>query len=176
MRDNNLAYETEYRYREKPDSQKIKHITNIRTTGGVMIKTGSAKTKKVHTEDTQAFKKKNRRSTILSVIVLSTMAFLVLFRGLMLTAGYEKLEEKQAQLSQTITENQKLQFKIDQALDLKNIERVAEHTFNMGQPTKAQTVYLNLDRTDEVKKVREGNSVIGSIKSFFGGIAEYFSR
>ena len=45
----------------------------------------------------------------------------------------------------------------------------------MGEPTKAQTVYINLDQTEEVKKVSGGNSFFRGIASFFGGIVEYFS-
>ena len=103
------------------------------------------------------------------------MAFTVLFRGLMLTSGYEKLEEKNALLSETISENQKLQFKIDQALDLNNIERIAQDDFNMGQPSKAQTVYINLDQENEVTKTSGGNSIVESVKEFFAGVVEYFA-
>ena len=103
------------------------------------------------------------------------MAFLVLFRGLMITSGYEKLEAKNAELEEIIAENQKIQFKIDQMLDLKNIENIAKNTYNMGEPTKAQTIYINLDQTEEVKKVRQNSGIFQAIKDFFGGIVEYFA-
>ena len=112
---------------------------------------------------------------MISVIVLASMAFLVLFRGLMITSGYEQLEKKNTTLSETIAENQKLQFKIDQTLDLKNIEKIAQNTFNMGQPSKSQTIYINLEQSNEVKKVRSGNSIIDAVKNFFSGIVEYFA-
>ena len=179
MKDNNLAYDRDYRYRSsyeyEPDD--IHNITNIRTAGGVMFKAGSKNKSKLNTESGKNRKPKTNisRGTVISAIVISAMAFLVLFRGLMITSGYEKLEERNALLSETVAENQKIQFKIDQTLDLKNIETIAKNTFNMGAPSKSQTIYINLDQTDEVKKVKGENSIFDSVKNFFGGIVEYFS-
>lgn len=177
MRNSNLAYNTDYRYRSSENNREIRKITNKRTTGGVMIRTGSRQKAKLNTAAHKHRRPKSRinKSTVLSVVILAAMAFLVLFRGLMITSGYEQLEERNALLSETIAENQKLQFKIDQTLDLKNIENIAQNTFNMGPPTKAQTVYINLDQTNEVTMVRGGNSIIDAIKNFFSGIVEYFA-
>ena len=118
---------------------------------------------------------KARRNTVLSVVVLSAMAFLVLFRGLMITSGYEKLEAKNKELETVIAENQKKQSKINSALDLKNIENIAKNTYNMGEPTKAQTININLDQEEEVKKVKKDNSFGAMVRDFFSGIVEYFS-
>ncbi len=177
MRNNNLAYHADDRYRKIYDNREIRKITNIRSTGGVMIKTGSGQKRKVNTAAGRNRRPKSRinRGTVISVIVLASMAFLVLFRGLMITSGYEQLEKKNTTLSETIAENQKLQFKIDQTLDLKNIEKIAQNTFNMGQPSKSQTIYINLEQSNEVKKVRSGNSIIDAVKNFFSGIVEYFA-
>lgn len=173
MRNDNLAYSDDYGYRGY-ERTEVKKITNKRTTGGVMIKT-SNKSKKVNTNTKRHTKANTNHGTVVSVVILLVMAFAVLFRGLMLTSGYEKLEEKNALLSETISENQKLQFKIDQALDLNNIERIAQDDFNMGQPSKAQTVYINLDQENEVTKTSGGNSFVESVKEFFNGVVEYFA-
>ncbi len=178
MKNSNLAYDREYRARSsyEYEPEEIHNITNIRTAGGVMFKAGSQKSK-LNTGKVKNHKPKTNinKGTVLAVAVISAMAFLVLFRGLMITSGYEKLEERNALLSETVAENQKIQFKIDQMLDLKNIETIAKNTFNMGAPSKSQTIYINLDQTDEVKKVKGGNSVFDSVKNFFGTIVEYFS-
>ncbi len=177
MRNDNLAYDTEYRYRKPAETGTHRQITNIRTAGGVMIRTGNSEKRKVNTQVSPKGRSKARitKSTIVSVLVIAAMAFLVLFRGLMINSGYEKLAEKQTQLSDIVAENQKLQFKIDQTLDLKNIERVAENNFNMGQPTKSQMIYVNLDQENEVKKIRESSSLVEAVKNFFGSIVEYFA-
>ena len=72
-------------------------------------------------------------------------------------------------------ENQKIQFKIDKTLDLKNVENIAKNTYNMGEPTKAQIVYINLDQDEEVTKVSGNKSFGDSVADFFDGIVEYFS-
>lgn len=176
MQKNNLAYQTGD-YSDIPDSPLLKKTANQRTAGGVMIKIGKNKRLKLNTSGDSAAHTKHKasRSTVLSVLLLSAMAFLVLFRGLMIQSGYDKLEAKNEELAAIVAENQKIQFKIDQTLDLQNIENVAKNTYNMGEPTKAQTVYINLEQTEEVKKVADGNSFFKGIASFFGGIVEYFS-
>ena len=176
MGDNNLAYRSE-EYYDIPDSPLLKKkTTNTRTAGGVMIKIGKNKRIKLNTDSTSA---KGRghvsKGTVVSVIVLAAMAFLVLFRGLMIQSGYEQIEAQNAALAEVISENQKIQFKIDQTLDLKNIENVAKNTYNMGEPTKAQTVYINLDQAEEVKKVTGGSSFLDSVSEFFAAVVEYFS-
>ncbi len=171
----NLAYKTQ-QYSDIPDSPLLKKTVNQRTAGGVMIKIGKNKRIKLNTSQTSAVAKRRiSRGTVLSVLLLSAMAFLVLFRGLMIQSGYDKLEAKNEELAAIIAENQKIQFKIDQTLDLENIENVAKNTYNMGEPTKAQTVYINLDQKEEVKKVADNNSFFGGIARFFGSIVEYFS-
>ena len=128
MLDNNLAYNQDTNFNDIPDSPLIKRIENKRTAGGVMIKIGKNKRIKVNTSAGNSVKSKRHieRSTILSVVILSLMAFLVLFRGLMIQSGYDKLEAKNAELAAVIAENQRLQFKIDQTLDLENIENIAK--------------------------------------------------
>lgn len=177
MSKDNLAYKPE-EYYGIPDSPLLKKTTNTRTAGGVMVKIGKNKRIKLNTSEPAKNGGRVRvaKGTVFSVIVLSAMAFLVLFRGLMIQSGYDQLETKNAALAEVIAENQKIQFKIDQTLDLKNIENIAKNTYNMGEPTKAQTVYINLDQTEEVKKVSGGNSFFGNVSEFFAGVAEYFSK
>ncbi len=175
MHKNNLAYEKS-NYNDIPDSPLLNKTANKRTAGGVMIKIGKNKRLKLNisSQKTQHARRVSR-SGILSTVVLLAMAFLVLLRGLMIQSGYDKLEKKNAELAAIVAENQKIQFKIDQTLDLENIENVAKNTYNMGEPTKAQTIYINLEQTEQVKKVAERSGFFSGIVSFFGGIVEYFS-
>ena len=177
MRENNLAYESEREYSDIPDSPLLKKTANQRTAGGVMIKIGKNKRIKVNNPEGSPAKSKVHvtKGGVISVIILAAMAFLVLFRGLMIQSEHDKLEARSTELEAVIAENQKIQFKIDQTLDLKNIENIAKNTYNMGEPTKAQIVYINLDQDEEVTKVSGGNSFFGGIADFFGGIVEYFS-
>ncbi len=178
MLENNLAYNREVTYNDIPDSPLLNKKANQRTKGGVMIKIGKNKRLKLNTSLENSKKQTKHhisRSGILSGAVLLIMAFLVLFRGLMIQKGYDDLEVKNQQLAAIIAENEKIQVKIDQTLDLQNIENIAKNTYNMGEPTKAQTVYINLEQTEQVKKVSGGNSLFRGIANFFSGIVEYFS-
>lgn len=177
MENNNLAHNYDTNFNDIPDSPLLKKTVNKRTAGGVMIKIGKNKRLKLNTFGENSSKSKHHitRGTVLSVVVLSLMAFLVLFRGLMIQSGYDKLEEKNAELAAVVAENQRLQFKIEQTLDLENIENIAKNTYNMGEPTKAQTVYIDLEQSEAVKKVSENNSFFANIGKFFSGIVEYFS-
>ena len=177
MRENNLAYESKNEYSDIPDSPLLKKTANQRTAGGVMIKIGKNKRIKVNNPETVPAKSKVHltKSGIISIIILSAMAFLFLFRGLMIQSEHDKLEAKNTELEAVIAENQKIQFKIDQTLDLKNIENIAKNTYNMGEPTKAQIVYINLDQNEEVTKVSGDKSFFEGVADFFGSIVEYFS-
>ena len=109
MPKDNLAYKPES-YSDIPDSPLLKKTANQRTAGGVMIKIGKNKRLKINTSAAASSGAKRRvsRGTVLSVVVLSAMAFLVLFRGLMIQSGYDKLEAKNEQLAAIIAENQKI--------------------------------------------------------------------
>ena len=178
MVENNLAYKRESNYSDIPDSPLLhKKEANQRTEGGVMIKIGKNKRLKLNTSSKNSAKsvKSTARGNLLPIVVLLVMAFLVLFRGLMIQKGYDDLEVKNQQLAALVAENEKIQVKIDKTLDLQNIENIAKNTYNMGEPTKAQTVYINLDQAEQVKKVSGGNSFFSGIADFFSGIVEYFS-
>jgi hypothetical protein len=177
MPKNNLAYESEREYADIPDSPLLKKDVNKRTAGGVMIKLSKNKRIKVKSANTKPAKAKAHitRNGVFSVILITSMAFLVLFRGLMIQSEHDKLEERKTELEAILAENQKIQFKIDQTLDLKNVENIAKNTYNMGEPTKAQIVYINLDQNEEVTKVSGNKSFADGIADFFGEIVEYFS-
>ena len=65
------------KYRKIYDKREIRKITNIRSTGGVMIKTGSGQKRKVNTAAGRNRRPKSliNRGTVISVIVLASMAF-----------------------------------------------------------------------------------------------------
>ena len=177
MPKNNLAYKSEREYTDIPDSPLIKKDVNKRTAGGVMIKASKNKRIKVKSESAEPAKVKAHvtKGGVVSVILITAMAFLVLFRGLMIQSEHDKLEKRKTELDAILAENQKIQFNIDKTLDLKNVENIAKNTYNMGEPTKAQIVYINLDQNEEVTKVSGNKSFGESIADFFGGIVEYFS-
>ena len=54
---------------------------------------------------------------IVKLALLAACAFLVLFRGVMITDRSNSVEQKESQLNALITSNEKLHFEIDRSLD-----------------------------------------------------------
>ncbi len=177
MQKNNLAYKSDTYYNDIPDSPLIVNRTKVRSAGGVMVKAGKDKRLKVSASGGHVATGKRHisKGTAVAVVVLAAMAFLVLFRGLAIQKGYDNLEIKKAEYSAIDAENKKIQSKINATLDLKNVENIAKNTYNMGEPTKAQIVYINLEQEEEVKKTVEKKTFFGAVGDFFEGIVAYFS-
>ena len=112
--------------------------------------------------------------SLLSIAAVMALAFLVLFRGLMITDKCAAVEQKRADLNALITSNEKLQYEIDRSLDLKNVENIAKSELGMRRAEKYQTIYLNLPQTDYVEKVATSEfSFFGRIGSFFSSMMAY---
>ena len=103
-----------------------------------------AQTKQIVKKKTKT-KAKAKISTIFMIAFLAAAAFLVLFRGVMITEKCNQIEKKEKELTDTVAVNQKMQLEIDQSLDLKKVESVATEKLGMRRPEKYQTVYVNLE-------------------------------
>lgn len=99
------------------------------------------------------------------IFLIVACAFVVLFRGVMITDKNTTVQEKLSQLEATITANEKLQVEIDQALDLDKVETIARDELGMRQAEKYQTVYLNLSQSDYVEKTAKPESHVGAFLS-----------
>ncbi len=129
---------------------------------------------KVSTKKQQVAQKRANIMSLVRIAAVMALAFLVLFRGLMITDKCAAVEQKQAELNSLITSNEKLQFEIDRSLDLKNVENIAKGELGMRRAEKYQTVYLNLPQTDYVEKVATSEfSLFGRIGSFFSSMIAY---
>ena len=102
-------------------------------------------------------------------------AFVVLFRGVMITDRCTVISQKQADLNALITANEKLQFEIDRSLDLNNVEAIAQNELGMRPAEKYQTVYIDLEQVDFVEKTAKNEfSPASRIAEFFTGLMTYF--
>lgn len=90
---------------------------------------------------------------ILRVLLVALFAFVVLYRGVMITDRSNTVNQKQANLEALVASNEKLQFEIDRSLDLDHVEAIARDELGMRRAQKYQTIYLNLEQTDYVEKV-----------------------
>lgn len=118
-----------------------------------------------------------RRANILGIFkILFVMccAFVILYRGVLLTDKCAAVEKKQAELETLIATNEKLQFEIDRSLDLDKVEKIARNDLGMHPVEKYQTVYINLEQVDYVEQVAKNEfSPASRIAEFFTGLVEY---
>lgn len=103
-------------------------------------------------------KLKPKWKPIISILFIAAAAFVVLFRGVMVTDLCNTVEEKQKLLADTVAANQKTQLEIDSALDLKKVEEIATTELGMQRPEKYQTVYVSLNQGDYVETTKDGNT------------------
>ena len=117
-------------------------------------------------KDVQA-QKRVHASGIVKLFLLAACAFLVLFRGVMITDRSNNVNQKQEKLNALITSNEKLQFEIDRSLDLKNVETIARDELGMRRTEKYQTIYLDMAQSDCVEKVAKNEfSIVSRVGEF----------
>ncbi len=129
---------------------------------------------KVSNKKQRAAQKRAHIMSLLKIAGVMCLAFLVLYRGLMITDRNSAVEKKQEALAALVTSNEKLQFEIDRSLDLKNVETIARDELGMRRAEKYQTVYLDLEKSDYVEKVAKDEfSFLNQVGDFFGGLLAY---
>ena len=158
-RNSNLAYERSERAVSYPMQVPYTSSPNVR----IKVTKKAAETKKKSAET----------AGIAKVLLVMCCAFIVLFRGVMITDRTSNVEKKQAELEALITSNEKLQFEIDRSLDLDHVEKVAKDELGMRRAEKYQTIYLNLEQTDFVEKTAKDLSLSAKISRLFGSTKAY---
>lgn len=154
---NNLAYDPLYSP-EQPERE-------TRTQSNIRIKVS---------KKTQSNQKHANASGLVKLIVLATFAFVVLFRGVMITDRSAVVSQKAEEHQNLITTNEKLQFEIDRSLDLDNVENIARNELGMRRAEKYQTVYINIEQTDYVEKVAKNNfNPLETLKLSAGNLLAY---
>ncbi len=141
----------------------------IKTSPQPKKQTGKAQTLKKQKQQAKA-----RVTTLLSAALLIVAAFLVLYRGVLITETTNAIEKKEKQLSNLVATNERVKMEIEHALDLKTVENAAVERLGMNRPEKYQTVYVDLNQVDHVEKISKGN--IGEeskLFAFFGKAKEY---
>jgi len=118
-----------------------------------------------------------RQAKLLSmakILLVASLAFLVLYRGVIITDTCNAVEQKQNTLNALITSNEKLQVEIDRSLDLDNIETIARDQLGMRRAEKYQTIYIDLEQVDYVEKTAKSEfSPTSHVSEFFSGLMAY---
>ncbi len=129
---------------------------------------------KVSKKEERVAKNRIRTQSILKIAFVMALAFLVLYRGLLITDKSTSIATKQEALQALVASNERLQIEIDRSMDLTNVEAIAKGELGMRRAEKYQTVYLDLTQTDYVEKVA-GNefSALSRVGDFFGDVVAY---
>ncbi len=129
---------------------------------------------RVSNKKQRAAAKRANAFSILRFALVVFCAFLVLYRGLVITEKCNAVEQKRNELNALITSNEKLQFEIDRSLDLKHVEAVAQNELGMRRAEKYQTIYIDLEQVDYVEKTAKHQfSPISRIAEFCTGLMAY---
>ncbi|MGN1059643.1 MAG: hypothetical protein ACI4QW_04350 [Clostridia bacterium] len=122
----------------------------------------------------QAAQKRERALGIVKILLVVSCAFVVLYRGVMITDKCAAVDAKKAELEALVTSNEKLQFEIDRSLDLKNVEAIAQNELGMRRAEKYQTVYIDLEQVDYVEKTAKSEfSPASRVAEFITGLTAY---
>ena len=144
---------------------------NIRIKTGANVKKGPSK------EQIARQKKARLRAKISAfgaVMLIVLAAFLVLYRGVLITEATNRIEMKEKELTDIIATNKRVEMEIEHALDLKTVESVAVERLGMSRPEKYQTVYVDLNQVDHVEKISGGDHFGASkLFAFFDKAKEY---
>lgn len=162
---NRLSYGHNMNYATEAERERYSNL-RIRPAQQITVEKARKQTSKTRVKP----KKKSAINVLL--VVLAIAAFFVLCRGVMITEKFEDVEAKRGLLKEMQTTNQKTQIEIDSALNLKNVEDVAQNRLNMGRPEKHQTVYIKIAQDDVVEKT-DHSSPVEAVGDFFGSIKAY---
>lgn len=143
----------------------------------IRIKTGASAKKRPSKEQIMRQKKAQLRAKLSAfgaVMLIVLAAFLVLYRGVVITETTNRIETKEKELTNIIATNKRVEMEIEHALDLKIVENAALERLGMSRPEKYQTVYVDLNQVDHVEKISKGDHFgAGKLLVFFDKAKEY---
>lgn len=115
-----------------------------------------------------------------NVLLVCLFAFVVVFRYSAIVEKDHALTALKEERNAIADENKRLQVAIDSALNLENVERIAESELGMGKPEKYQTVYVTVQGDDYVEVAEdtendttEGKQFYATMIQTLGNVLEY---
>ena len=122
--------------------------------------------------------KKNVRSNILSIFVITALAFVLLARYAIITEKTTRLTKLRAEYETANSLVVQKEFDLEREVDLQKIEETATNKLGMQRPEKSQLVYITMDNSDytEVSQTSDGGGggFFAFIAGGFNNIVEYF--
>ena len=114
------------------------------------------KSKKVDSNIKKKTKKKAKKKTskakmLFYVIVGFTMFFSITYRDAIIDAKYAEIKKLKSNLATVQKENEQLEANVEQALNLKTVQKEAEESLGMKTLSTDQIEYINLSKTDHIE-------------------------
>ena len=119
------------------------------------------------------------RLMLVSVVFVFIAASALVYVNVMALRAASDIEDLEKELAMVVDNNKQKEIKINQSLDMKNIEKRAIEELGMQKPDNSQIVYVDVRKENFVKVAGENKVAAASssqgIKSFFKSIWEYFN-
>lgn len=126
-------------------------------------------------------KKKNAkitRGSFLSYVVITALAFVLLFRYSCITEMSTKLTGLKQEYDEVSSVAVAKEFELEQYVDLKKVEDVATNELGMRRPEKHQIVYVDMQNNDYTEKIDTSGGNGGFFAAISGAwqkVWEYFN-
>lgn len=119
------------------------------------------------------------RLMLVSVVFVFIAASALVYVNVMALRAASDIEDLEKELAMVVDNNKQKEIKINQSLDMKNIEKRAIEELGMQKPDNSQIVYVDVRKENFVKVAGENKVAAASysqgIKGFFKSIWEYFN-
>ena len=134
--------------------------------------------KKVSRGVSKKASRKYIRSNILSILLITSLAFVLLARYAIITEKTTRLTNLKAEYESANSVVVQKEFNLEREVDLQKIEEIATTRLGMQRPEKHQMVYITMNNSDYTEKEETGNKsgggLFASIAGGFNNIVEYF--
>ena len=107
---------------------------------------------KVERSSAKGTRKVARRSlkpaAVLMAVLCFAIAFTIVNGYVKINEAYGKISDLDAEYNKIVAANQDLQVKIDKAVDLEQLQLIAEEKYGMIRPERSQVFYVDMEQED----------------------------
>lgn len=98
---------------------------------------------------------KSKVSLFIKSLAIFAIIFFIMLRNSQINASFSEIQSLKAEITSIQKENDQLEVRIQNSLNLNNIEQAAKELLGMQKLTSKQTVYINLSKEDYVEPKTE---------------------
>lgn len=100
--------------------------------------------------ETKATEKRHsiKLSNILRVALCFVVAFVIVNGYVKINEAYNEIDQLETKYNKVVAANQDLQVKIDKAVDLEQLQSIANEKYGMVRPERYQMFYVDMEQDD----------------------------